>query len=102
MIIPCGHRVIVKQMSLEEADSTYKTNLILVGTDRVQDSIDMGTVVSIGPSAWKDFGTGPWCKVGDTVAFAKYAGKTVKDLDTQEKYQALNDEDIICVLREGN
>ena len=35
----------------------------------------------------------PWCKVGDTVIWARYAGKPVED-NTGELYHLINDEDL--------
>jgi co-chaperonin GroES (HSP10) len=35
------------------------------------------------------------------VAFAKYSGKTVKDPDDHQDYMVLNDEDIVCVIKES-
>ena len=63
-----------------------------------------GTVVSIGPNAWKAFDPGPdwapWAEVGDRVMYAKYGGKVVKDPDTNEEFVVLNDEDIISRIKE--
>ncbi len=104
-IIPCGHRVLVKQLQLEAVDDTLKIareiGLEIVGDDqkRRQEGMDMGVVVAIGPTAFKDFGGEAWCQVGDVIAFAKYSGKAVQDQVTKEKYQVCNDEDIVCILK---
>ncbi len=62
---------------------------------RAQASVDQGVVLTIGPTA---FGgdTQKWCDVGDYVAYARHAGKWVKDPDTNENILVLNDEDVIC------
>lgn len=62
---------------------------------RAQASVDQGIVLSIGPTA---FGgdSQKWCDVGDYVAYARHAGKWVKDPETDENILVLNDEDIIC------
>jgi co-chaperonin GroES (HSP10) len=120
MILPVGHRVVIKQEKLEEADPTYKkaTQLGIVIAEhddkkREQAGFDKGTVIAIGPDAWKAFylnsnpqdstlrGFEPWCKIGDKVAFAKYSGKTVKDPEDHQDYMVLNDEDIVCVIKES-
>lgn len=108
MIIPVLHRLVIKQDSLEEKDEMYKrakaANIEiphLNEKDREQAAIDTGTVVSIGATAFRDFGADtPPVKVGDVVVFAKYAGKTVKDPEDGKKYVLLNDEDVICVTVE--
>lgn len=61
-------------------------------------SVDQGIVLTIGKTAFRDFGGEPWCVVGDYVAYARHAGKFVKDPDTDEDILVLNDEDIICKI----
>lgn len=112
MIIPVGHRVVVKQEKLEETDPTYKrahkAGIVIADTEdkkREQAGFDKGVVIAIGPGAFVEFNRSqgldsPWCQVGDKVAFAKYSGKTVVDPDNHETYMVLNDEDIVCVIRE--
>jgi co-chaperonin GroES (HSP10) len=112
MLIPCGHRVVVKQEKLEDSDPTYrkaaKLGIMIADTDekkREQAGFDKGIVISIGPGAFVEFNRNqnldrPWCKVGDKVAFAKYSGKTVVDPDDHETYMVINDEDVVCIIRE--
>ena len=118
MIIPVGHRVLVKRERVEDHDPTFKqakaAGIVIPETEdrqRAQAGLDKGTVTAIGPDAWKGFylaanpsdanlrGFIPWATVGDVVVFAKYAGKVIQDLDN-ENYVALNDDDIIAVLKE--
>jgi co-chaperonin GroES (HSP10) len=103
--LPVLHRIIVKQDKLEEKDKDYarasKSGIYIPNLDeksREQAAIDTGTVVAIGSTAFKDFGTDSPIVVGDYVVFAKHAGKTLVDPDTDEKFVALNDEDIIAKL----
>lgn len=104
MIIPLGHRILVKPQKLEDIDDTYKLAKqagIIINEDHQklqQATVDKGTVVSMGETAFKDFGGEPWCAVGDLVAYAKYGGKAIKDPYTEEEYLILNDEDIIVKL----
>jgi co-chaperonin GroES (HSP10) len=63
---------------------------------RERASVDQGYVLSIGKTAFRDFGGDAWCEVGDYVAYARHAGKFVKDPDTDEDILVLNDEDVIC------
>lgn len=105
MIIPVLHRIVVKQDKLEEKDETYRRAKqvgieipVLDEKTREQAAIDTGVVKAIGNTAFKDFHCdSPPIEVGDTIVFAKYAGKTVTDVDG-EKYVLLNDEDVICRL----
>lgn len=107
MIEPCGHRVVVECNDITDFDPAYKRAKqagIAIPVDhedhlRRQAGVDKGRVISVGPTAFKDFGGDHWCKPGDLVVFAKYAGKQVEDLD-QKKYIVLNDDDIVAVLKE--
>ncbi len=106
MISPSGHRVLVKQERYDEHDEVVKSakaSGLIVQLDRGvrhQASVDKGVVIAIGQTAWKDFGNEPWAKVGDTVLFAKNAGKSVEDPEDKETpYVILNDEDIVATLK---
>lgn len=107
MLKVCGHRLLLRPFKLEEIDQVYKkakqAGIELLDLDekkREQNAVDKGTVIAIGESAWKDFGTNPWALVGDLVVYPKYSGKWVEDPSTKEKYLILNDEDILCVVQE--
>lgn len=63
---------------------------------REQASVDQGVVLGVGPVAFRDYGGEPWCKVGDYIAYARHAGKWVKDPDTDENILIINDEDVVC------
>ena len=108
MIVPVVHRLIVKQKQLEKTSSEYKRaeamGLVIPDTDdkkRAQAGVDQGYVVAIGPTAFKDFGIDTPVEVGDLVAFARYSGKTIVDPDDNIEYVALNDEDIVAIIKEG-
>ena len=107
MISVVLHRVLIKQDKLEDANKEYvkmrALGLVLAETEdrkRAQAGVDTGTVVAIGPTAFKDFGTTSPILVGDNIAYARFAGKFITDPATQEEYVALNDEDVICVFHE--
>ena len=107
MIIPTGHRVLVRQESYDETDDVFKSAVkagIVIHKDpntRYQESVDKGVIVDVGPTAWKDFGGEPWAKVGDSIVFAKHAGKKVEDpSDKDSHYVVLNDEDIVAIIKE--
>jgi chaperonin GroES len=96
---PAGHRIIVRPDT-----SPDKIGSVFVPTwvkDNRAFEIVQGTIVAVGPNAWKAFDDGrPWAKVGDRVMFAKYGGSIIDGPDG-EKYRILNDEDTIAVWQEG-
>ena len=99
------HHVLVKASQVDETDEVIrraKAAGIQVQLDqREKKAVEYGTVLQVGPTAFKDYGRGPdILKVGDTVSFAKYAGKAVKDKD--QEYLLLNDEDVLCVIGDDN
>lgn len=107
-IEPCGYRLAVRPLTLEEADDGYKTSIpgfSIAKTDEFKAKemgIDQGVVISLGPTAFKDYGDVAWCKAGDTIAYAKYSGKLLDDPDTREKILILNDQDVVAIIkREG-
>lgn len=94
MITPLGHRVLVKPIRIEE-----KTKGGIYLPQQTQEmeraGVDKGEVIAIGATAWMDerLGGKPWCEVGDTVIWARYAGKPVTV--GEEIYHLINDEDIL-------
>ena len=106
MIIPALHRILIKQDKLEEVDPTY-TRMKAMGLQlpeaedrqRAQASVDTGTIVAIGETAFKDFGTVSPVVKGDKIAYARFSGKFVKDPETTEEYVLLNDEDIVAIFK---
>lgn len=107
MIEPLLHRIVVKPEKFEEIseDHRYAERIGIViatvdETKRAQASVDLGTVVAIGPTAYKDFGVSAPIAVGDKVNYARFSGKIVKDPATQEEFVILNDEDCICIIRD--
>lgn len=99
MIEVCGHRVLIKPRDVEKVTKggIYIPDNV---ADKEARATTVGKVVSIGPTAWYDFPGDPWCNIGDLVMYGKYAGKFVEDPDTKDKYMVVNDEDIICILKE--
>lgn len=108
-----GHRLTVKPDKAENSEAAKTKqkaeSLGLVIPDNVKDeldsqatrdraSVDQGVVLTIGKTAFRDFGGDPWCNVGDYIAYARHAGKFVKDPDTGEDILVINDEDVICKI----
>lgn len=120
-ISPSGNRVVVKPDEIEEVTSG---GIILPPKDleRHQMAQATGILVAVGPDAFvhkvervyrvhrdgaktlvEERTTGysePFAKVGDRVAFAKYAGLSVEGED-EDSYRILNDEDITAKVSEG-
>jgi len=108
MIKPAGHRVLVRPDKLEDIDPTFKRAkdagiaLLEDREEMIRDraGVDKGIVLDFGITAFRDFGGERWCEVGDYIAYAKHAGKWVKDPDTDEDVLILNDEDVVCIIKQ--
>ena len=96
-----GHRVLLKPYLPKD---TTDGGIYVGHTDthkREQGATTIGIIVGIGPNAWLDFKPGtPWAEIGDTVYYAKYAGKEIKDKDGNIEYVIINDEDVQCKVIE--
>lgn len=95
---PFGSYVIVKPRPLEYMSSG---GIVIprLNEERDQGSVTDGTVVAIGPIAFKDElnpSGEPWYQVGDRVIFVKYGGKFI----TYDKqlYIIFRYEDIMCQI----
>lgn len=105
MIKPILHRIYVQPDKVEEADDLLKrareAGIHLEMDKREQKATTTGTVVAIGSTAYKEFGTTAeeqGVVVGAKVLFAKYAGAPVPNTDMV----VLNDEDIIGIMEKQN
>lgn len=102
-IKPLGHRVLVAPDNIE---TKTKGGIILVDETARQErqAQVIGTVLDIGDTCWADSPTGePWCKIGDRVVFAKYAGMKIWN-PIEGKYREdmllLNDLDLTAIITE--
>jgi co-chaperonin GroES (HSP10) len=92
----CTYRVLVKVKVEEEVT---KSGIYIPPT--VRERYDLasveGTIVDMGPQAFKQFGDGGLqAQIGDQVKFAKFCGA---DFDEDGvKYRIMNDEDVLCVI----
>lgn len=103
MIKPVGFKILVKPDPIEEKT---KSGIFIAVDEKLEKGARIrGTVIEVGPEAFtayqkhlKDMGIPvlPWVKAGDTVYFARYAGKVIIDHQTSEEYIILNDEDIVA------
>ena len=99
-----GHRVLVKPFEVEKES---KGGIIMVkDEDREFAAQEYGTVVDIGPNAWKSFDDGtPWANIGDQIIYSRYGGKIVREpgtTDINDRYVVLNDEDVLAILERAN
>lgn len=101
MIKVPGYRILVKP---DEIKKKTDSGLIIeyAGNEKLEKGARItGTVIDIGPECWemhKHPNKEPWCKVGDQIFWAKYAGKQVVDPETQIDYIIINDEDCVGVI----
>lgn len=108
-----GHRLTVQPDKVKDSEAEKTKQLAekagFVLPEKVKDdldsehtreraSVDQGIVLTIGKTAFRDFGGEPWCNVGDYIAYARHAGKFVKDPDTGEDILVINDEDCIAKI----
>lgn len=108
-----GHRLLIKPDAVKEKfNENVPAELKKVGfqieltkeqEQREEVASRTGTVIGIGNTAWHAFDKNspdwkPWCKVGDRVTFARYAGRIEEDPVTHEKFVVINDEDMFCVI----
>ena len=95
-IRPVGHILLALPLELEQVSASG----IILRTDSQDRKEEMGqteaTVIALGNTAYADQ-TAPWCKIGDNVVFARYAG-TERDGSDGRKYRLINDLDVKAVL----
>ena len=96
---PTGWRILVLPFKMGE-----KTKVgILMGQDTLekqQVASQCGNVLAMGPDCYRDkdrYKQGPWCKVGDWVMFARYAGSRIK-IEGGE-VRLLNDDEILATIK---
>jgi len=100
MIKPCSYHVLVRPDNVAERQGTIY--LPSASVQREQMAQVIGTIVAVGPTAWKGFDDGePWASVGDRVSYAKYGGVLMKDPETDEHFRLLLDKDIVAIVSEG-
>lgn len=101
---PVGHRVLVKLKEFTEKEEKSESGIILKIHDnmmREQKAMRIATVISLGPTAYKDFGDGtPWCQPGDSVSIVRYSGEDFENPNTREVYRIINDEDVLGIVEE--
>ena len=116
---PVGHFMLVALPKVEMSKTIIVSESV---TDRERAASVIGTVMAMGPDCYRDpapklpdnlpanapvtvlaarprFPSGPWCKIGDTVLFSRYAGKRFK-IDGIE-FRMLADDEITATIPVG-
>ena len=96
---PTGWRILVLPFKMGEKTKGG----ILMGQETLekqQVASQCGNVLAMGPDCYRDkdrYIQGPWCKVGDWVMFARYAGSRIK-IEGGE-VRLLNDDEILATIK---
>ena len=98
--VPSGWRLLVLPFSPREKT---KGGILIAqeSLDKLRIATNCGYVVSMGPLAYHDrekFPTGPWCKKGDWVIFARYAGSRLP-IEGGE-VRILNDDEVLGTIQD--
>ena len=95
-INPVGWRVLIKPQEIKEVSDSGIILTTEVNKEREQMGNTTGVVVAMGEQCFADEPS-PWCKIGDKVIFAKYAGLLYKGKDDTH-YRMINDKDVTGTL----
>lgn len=100
MIRPVGYCVLVKPDYEKEHDLGNGQKLVIAQSSRQGiASVDTGTVVAIGPTAWQAYDDGQaWCAVGDRIGYARHGGRIIKDPETDVEYVLIADADVRVII----
>ena len=98
--VPSGWRLLVLPFSPREKT---KGGILIAqeSLDKLRIATNCGYVLSMGPLAYHDrekFPTGPWCKKGDWVIFARYAGSRLP-IEGGE-VRILNDDEVLGTIKD--
>ena len=97
---PCGYRLLVLPFTPREKT---KGGIIIAqeSLEKLRIATNCGYVLKVGPLAYYDtekFPTGPWCKKGDWVVFARYAGSRLP-IEGGE-VRLLNDDEVLGKIKD--
>ena len=99
-IRPVAYKAVIKPVEVEERT---KSGIVLAIDQGLEIRAQvLGTIVELGEDFAAAYSpkTPFWgLKKGDQIFYAKYAGKWVKDPDTNEELLIINDTDVCGVLR---
>ena len=96
---PTGWRLIVLPFKMDERT---KGGIIMNEStlEKQQVASQCGNVLAMGPQCYTDkerYPEGPWCKVGDWVVFARYAGSRI-EIDGGE-VRLLNEDEVLATVK---
>ena len=96
---PTGWRLIVLPFKMDERT---KGGIIMNETtlEKQQVASQCGNVLAMGPQCYTDkerYPEGPWCKVGDWVIFARYAGSRIQFEGGE--IRLLNEDEILATIK---
>ena len=97
---PTGWRLIVLPFKMDEKT---KGGIIMNEStlEKQQVASQCGNVLAMGPQCYMDkerYPNGPWCKVGDWVIFARYAGSRI-EIEGGE-VRLLNDDEVLATVQD--
>ena len=97
---PTGWRILILPFKMSEKT---KGGVIMNEStlERQQVASQCGNVLAMGSECYKDkerYPTGPWCKIGDWVVFARYAGSRI-NIEGGE-VRLLNEDDILATVKD--
>ena len=95
---PSGWRLLVLPFTPKEKT---KGGILIAqeSLEKLRIATNCGYVLKVGPLAYYDkekYPTGPWCKKGDWVIFARYAGSRI--LIDGGEVRLLNDDEILATI----
>ena len=98
--MPSGWRLLVLPFTPREKT---KGGILIAqeSLDKLRVATNCGYVLKMGPLAYADrekFSTGPWCKKGDWVVFARYAGSRLP-IEGGE-VRLLNDDEVLGTIKD--
>jgi len=97
---PTGWRILVLPFRIDERTKGG----VLLGSEtleRQQVASQCGSVLAMGKSCYSDkdrYPEGPWCKVGDWVVFARYAGSRI-EIEGGE-VRLLNEDEVLATVKD--
>ena len=97
---PTGWRILVLPFKMDEKTKGG----VILGQDtieRQQVGSQCGNVLAMGSECYRDkkrYPNGPWCKVGDWVVFARYAGSRI-EIEGGE-VRLLNEDEVLATIQD--